>query len=89
MVLKCMRVMDTFWECHQMVPIQNGFHGPAFPATRGTTQGVLISLTMFNVVVDNVIRTWLTMTVEDQKLSHDGLLETACSAHVTRTGYIT
>ena len=46
-----------------MVPIQNGFHGPAFPATRGKMQGGLVSLTMFNVVVDNFFRTWLANTV--------------------------
>ena len=33
-------------------------------------------LTLFNIVVDNVIRTWLTMTVEDKKVAHDGLGET-------------
>ena len=59
-----------------MVSRQNVFHGPAFPATRGTTQGGLLSLTIFNVVVDNVIRTWLAMTVEDQRVDHYGLLET-------------
>ena len=48
-----------------MVPIQNGFNGPSFTTTRGTTQGGLIYLTLFNVVVDNVIRTWLAMTVEN------------------------
>ena len=36
-------------------------------------QGGLISPTIFNVVVDIVIRTWLAMTVEDQRVSHDGL----------------
>ena len=58
-----------------MVPRQNGFHGPAFPTTRVTKQGGLVSTTMFNVVVDNVIRTWLAMTVENQRVDHDGLVE--------------
>ena len=31
---------------------------------------------MFNVVVDNVIRNWLAMTVEYQGVAHDGLGET-------------
>ena len=47
----------------------------AFPATRGTMQGGLISPTLFNVVVDNVIRTWLAMTVEDHRMAHDGMGE--------------
>ena len=59
-----------------MVPGQNGFHGPAFPATRGKTQGVLVFLDLFSMVVGNVIRTCLTMTVEDQRVAHDGMGKT-------------
>ena len=69
-------LLDTFWDLQKVVPSQNVFHGPAFPTTRGTTQDVLVSSTIFNVVVDNVIRTWLAMTVEDQRVDHYGLLET-------------
>ena len=69
-------LFETFWECHQVVPRQNGFHGSDFPATRGTPQGGIVSPTLFNVVVDNVIITWLAMTVEDQRVAHDGLEET-------------
>ena len=36
-------------------------------------QGGLISLNLFNVVVDNVVRTWLEMTVQYQELGQDGL----------------
>ena len=32
--------------------------------------------TLFNVVVDNVIITWMAMTVEDQRVAQDGLGET-------------
>ena len=35
-----------------------------------------MSPTLFNLVVENVIRTWMTMTVEDQRVAHDGLGET-------------
>ena len=35
-----------------------------------------MSSMMFNVVVDNVIRTWLAVTVENQRVAHDGLGET-------------
>ena len=59
-----------------MVPRNNVFHGPAFPDTRGTTQGGLLSPTIFNLVVYNVIRIWLDMTVEDQRVDYDGLGET-------------
>ena len=59
-----------------MAKIQNGFHGTAFPATMSTTQGGIVSPTLFNVVVDNAIRTWMAMTVEDKRVAHDRLGET-------------
>ena len=69
-------LLETFWGYQQVVRRQNGFHGPAFPATRVTTRGGLFSPALLNVVVDNVIRTCLTMTLEDQRVPHDGLVET-------------
>ena len=48
----------------------------ALPTMRGTTQGVLVSLTLFNVVVKNFIRTWLDTTIEDQRVDYDGMGET-------------
>ena len=69
-------LLETFWYCHQVVPNQNGFRGPAFPAKKGIPQGGLVSLPLFNVMVDNVIRTCLAMTVEDQRVTHDRLEET-------------
>ena len=39
-------------------------------------QGGLVYPTLFNVVVDNVIITWMAMTVEDQRVAQDGLGET-------------
>ena len=56
-------LLETFWDCQQMVPRQNGFHGLAFPATRGTMQWGIVSPTLFNMVVESVIRTWLSMTL--------------------------
>ena len=46
-----------------MVLRQNVFHRLVFPTTRGATQGGRVTPILFNVVVDNVIRTWLAMTV--------------------------
>ena len=50
-------ILKTFWGRHQVVPRHNGFYRPYFPATRGTKQGSPVSLTLFNVVVDNFIIT--------------------------------
>ena len=56
-----------------MVPRKNGYHGSAFTSTRGTTQGSLVSPTLFNVVVDNLIQTWLDIEVKDQRVDHNRL----------------
>ena len=69
-------LLETFWYCQQVLSRQNGFQGPAFPVTRSTMQGVLVSLTLFNMVVDNFIRTCLVITVEYQRVDHDRLGET-------------
>ena len=69
-------LFETFWECQKFLPSQNDFHWPAFPAMRGTTQGGLVSPTLFNVVVDNVIRTWLAIKIEDQPVAQYILVET-------------
>ena len=68
--------LETFWYCQKVVPRLNGFHGTAFPAKRGTTQGIRVSPTLFNVVVGNYIRTWLVMRLEYQKVDQDRLGET-------------
>ena len=68
--------LETFWGLQKVVPRQNGFPRLALPGTRGTTQGGLLSPTLFNVVVENVIITWLDMTLENQRVAHDGLGKT-------------
>ena len=65
------QLLETFWAYQKVVPRHNGYHGPAFPATRGMMQGSLLSTTLFNAVVGNFIRTWLVMTVEDQRVDHN------------------
>ena len=35
-------ILETFWDCCQVVPRQTVFQVLAFPATRGTTQGRII-----------------------------------------------
>ena len=41
----------------------------ASPATWRTTQGGLVSLTLFNDIADNIILMWLDMMVEYQRLT--------------------
>ena len=39
--------------------------------------GSLISPTLYNVVVDNFIQTWLEITVEYQRVAHNGMGESS------------
>ena len=50
-------LLATFWSHQEIVTRKNGYHGPNFMATRGKTQGGIISTTLFNMVVDNVVQT--------------------------------
>ena len=59
-----------------MVLRQNGYHGPTLPDKWVTTQVGLVSPTLFKVVAENVIRTWLAMIVEDQRVDHNGIGDT-------------
>ena len=38
-------------------------------------KGGLVSPTLVSVVVENIIRTWLAITVDDQRVAHDRLRE--------------
>ena len=49
----------------KMVARAGGYYGDAFKGARGVTQGDPLSPTIFNVVVDVVVRHWVTMVVED------------------------
>ena len=69
-------ILGNLWYCQKLVPRKNGFHRLVFPITRGTTQGVIVTLTLFNVVVDKFIRNCLTVTVEYQRVAQHGLVET-------------
>jgi hypothetical protein len=41
-----------------IVAKQQGYHGQPFWLERGTTQGDIVSPTIFNIVVDAVVRAW-------------------------------
>ena len=47
-----------------MVASTGGYYGAAFKGARGVTQGDPLSHTIFNVVVDVVVRHWVTVIVE-------------------------
>ena len=47
-----------------MITREGGYYGAAFKGARGVKEGYPISPTIFNVVVDAVVRHWVTDMVE-------------------------
>ena len=56
------KILVTFWYHQKVATRQNGYHGPKFKATQEMMQGGIISTTLINVVVDNVVQTWMEIT---------------------------
>ena len=48
-----------------MVERAGVYYGTGFKGARGVTQGDPLSPTIFNVVLDAVVRHWVTLAVED------------------------
>ena len=53
-------ILQTYWRRLMMVARAGGYYGIAFQGARGVTQGDPLSPTIFNVVVDAVVRHWVT-----------------------------
>ena len=58
------RLLEVFWDQQDAITRRNGYHVPCFKATWETTQVGLMSPTLFDFIVNNVVRDWLEMTVE-------------------------
>ena len=67
-------LLATYWGRQEVVTRRNGYRGPNCMVTWGTTQEELILLNLFNLVVDNLVCTWLSMKVEDHMVVQ-GVLE--------------
>ena len=48
-----------------MVAMAGGYYGESFKGDRGVTQGDLLLPTIFNVVVDEVVRHWVTLAMTE------------------------
>jgi len=70
---KAIRLLRRFWERQQVIAKQSGYHGDPFEATRGVTQGDVISPTIFNIVVDAVVRYWLLQVANNGSEDTAGL----------------
>ena len=58
------RLLTTYWRRLTMVARAGGYYGKAFKGERGFTQGDPLSPTIFNVVVDAVVRHWVNGRVD-------------------------
>jgi hypothetical protein len=66
---KALRLIILFWERAQLICKADGYFGRVFKAKRGVTQGGPLSPTIFNVMVDAVVRAWM--------IEIDGVMEIA------------
>jgi hypothetical protein len=60
-----LRLQNSFWQNGKLVCRAGGSYGSPFAAFRGVTQGGPLSLLMFNLCVDAVVREWLHQTLGD------------------------
>jgi hypothetical protein len=61
---KTLRLLSRFWRESVMVCRAAGFYGTLFKARRGVTQGGSLSPTIFNLMVDAIVREWERQLVE-------------------------
>ena len=59
------RLLQTYSRRLTMVARAGGYYGTAFKGEHGVTQVDLLSPTIFNVVVDAVVRHWATGVIVD------------------------
>ena len=62
--LRARRLLRAYWGKSTMVARAGGYFGTGFKGEMGVTQGDPLSPTIFNVVVDAVVRHWVTLVVE-------------------------
>ena len=59
------KLLRNYWHRLTMVTRAGGYYGTAFLGERGVTQGDPLSPTIFNVVVDAVVRHWVMGVLEE------------------------
>ena len=71
---RTLTLLRNFWDTQKIVLRKASYHGPVFEASRGVTQGGLFSPFEFNIVLDAVIRHWLTLVITaDGRVAQTGL----------------
>ena len=57
-------LLQQFWDQLVMVVRVSGYYTTSFKMLWGVTQGVPVSPKVFNILVDVVVRNWITVLVE-------------------------
>ena len=65
------RLLRTYWGKMTMVAGAGGYYGGAFKGAQGVTQGDPLSPTIFYVVVEVVVRHWVTMALDEAEKRGD------------------
>ena len=63
---RSLRLLCRYWERPKMVAQAGGYYGKHFHRKRGVTQGNPMYPTIFNVVVDAVVRHWGSLVAEQE-----------------------
>jgi hypothetical protein len=75
-------LLTNFWNSLQVVARQQGYHGEPIRTERGTTQGDIISPTIFNVVIDAIVHEW------HHRLEAEGLSNTVQAIFYADDGHL-
>ena len=70
------RFIDNYWDNQKIVTKQSNFFGPVFTAIRCFNQGGILPPTMFNIQIDNGVRHWLSLVIDDAGVIHNGFGDT-------------
>ena len=66
-------LLEFYWDHQYCVAKCGKYHGETFVSYRGATQGGVVSPTLFNVLVDVVVRKWWTDVMDDMTTTNSGL----------------
>ena len=64
------KLLQKYWNRKRVVPKSEKYYGRPFSTGRGVTQGDLVSLTLFNIRVDAVVRENLQDICGPQEAQH-------------------
>ena len=64
-------LLTFYWNSQRCVAKCGKYHGETFVPYRGATQGGVVSPTLFNILVDAVVRKWLADVMDDIDTAND------------------